>query len=154
MWIKNNTNEFSLCLCAADLSRIIIPVAVSVGTTLVLVPFLAWLIRKRLNRRINDGDERRPLLGNRARADQREPNAIPERDPIPERHPIPVRSAGRAEGSLNIESDANISSANVWGTVANSCLLCFAIDVLWRSAWVHSFQYSYLYIKSRITCKC
>ena len=152
MWIKNNTNEFSLCLCAADLSRIIIPVAVSVGTTLVLVPFLAWLIRKRLNRRFNNGDERRPLLGNRA--DQQEPNAISEQNPIPERHPIPESSAGRAEGLSSIESGANISSANVWETVVNSCLLCFAIDVLWRLAWVHSFHYSYLNIKSQITCKC
>ena len=103
--------NFLCALCVADLSRIIILVAVSVGTTLVLEPFLALLIRKRLNRRINDGDERRPLLGNRA--DQQEPNAISEQNPIPERHPIPVSSAGRAEGSSSIESDANISSANV-----------------------------------------
>ena len=96
-----------MCLCAADVPRIIIPVAVSAGTTLVLVPFFVWLIGKRFKRRINDDDEGRPLLGNRARADQREPNAIPER------HPIPVSSAGRAEGSWNTESGANISSANV-----------------------------------------
>ena len=146
---KKNTNEFPLCLCTADLPRIVIPVAVSAGTTLVLVLFLVWLIWKRQRRRINNGDERRPLLGNRAPADQREPNAIPEQHPIPERHPIPVSSAGRAEGSSSIESDANIVSANVWGTVANSCLLCFAIDVLWRLVWVHS-----LYLYSRITCKC
>ena len=97
---KNNTNEFSLCLFAVDSSRIVIPVAVSAGTTLVLVPFLVWLIAKRNN----DDDNRRPLLGNRA--------VRREANPIPERHPIPESLAGSAEGSSSIESDANISSAN------------------------------------------
>ena len=98
---KNNTDEFSLCLFSVDSSRIVIPVAVSAGTTLVLVPFLAWLIAKRNN----DDDNRRPLLGNRA--------VRREANPIPEHYPVPESLAGRAERSSSIEDDANIRSVNV-----------------------------------------
>ena len=102
---KNNTNEYSLCLFAVDSSRIVIPVAVSAGTTLVLVPFLVWLITERQKRRNGDDNNRRPLLGNHA--------VRREANPIPERYPVPESLAGRAEGSSSIEGDANISSANV-----------------------------------------
>ena len=130
MWIKDNTDEFSLCLCAVDPSRIVIPIAVSAGTTLVLVPFLVWLIPKRQKRRNDDDNNRRPLLGNRA--------VRREANPIPERYPVPESLAGRAEGSSSFEGDANNSSANVWVAVSHSCLLRFAIDVPWRLACVRS----------------
>ena len=103
-----------MCLCTVDPTKIVIPVAVSAGTTIVLVPILMWLVARRQNRNYTD-DERRRLLDNRPDEGEQNPirvrNPIPDQNPIPERHPIPESSAGCAEGPSCDES--NIISVSV-----------------------------------------
>lgn len=97
-----NNDDFSLCLCVVDPMRVVIPVAVSAGTSLLFVPLLIWLLVRRRNNN-NNGNER-----------ERERDCLLGDGAVEQvQNPIPGSSAERSRGPSRSKVDFNISSANV-----------------------------------------